>query len=291
MLALVLFFVYFRLMIKHFFQEKEFMKNKISLLPLITLISLFAIFYSQAKIVEHQQIDTVFTYLAEPDYNKQTLVIFDVDNTLVEPSGWVGGTPWFEHLVHQKIAQGLDRTAAFIETLDICCKVQYQLTLVPAEKNTAPTVQQAIQKNMTVIALTARPACMANHTIEQLCSHGIDFGLSGFQNINTKDEVYHYQQGIIFCASGAARTSFSKGAALTSILKKLNYRPKKIVYIDDALKYLNSVEEALKAFDPNIEFIGIRYGHLDYKFKLFDATAAEKELNSHFEKLKTEEKI
>lgn len=64
------------------------------------------------------------------------------------------------------------------------------------------------------------------------------------------------KNGVIFTCG------LSKGLVLSLVLKKLQYKPEKVFFIDDKLKNLLSVEEVCKKL--NIPFVGYHYQALQY---------------------------
>ena len=113
---------------------------------------------------------------------------------------------------------------------------------------------------------------MASVTLEQLKLCTLHFAHSGLEKrffIDTNAAPYHYQEVILFCGP------YNKGKALVEILERLNYRPRIIIFVDDVLKHVENVADAVQNLDNTIEFRGIRYAHLD-DFA-FDPKLAEKE--------------
>lgn len=226
-----------------------------------------------ANIIELTNIENITMYLGAQE-TKQTLIIWDVDNTLVEPEGTIGGSPWFEYTLQQKISNGIEYQVAFKEMLELCIALQHQIKLMPVEVTTASIVQQTQATGAHVIALTSRALEQAQRTIEQLNQHGIDFNSSDLpfsENINTAQPSYLHQNGIIFCQT------YNKAKALIEIIHLLDYHPTKVIFIDDMLKNLKALETTLYDFDPTIEFIGIRYAYLDTKMTSFDPINAQAE--------------
>ena len=114
---------------------------------------------------------------------------------------------------------------------------------------------------------------LADPTIDQLAYMGVNLSDPAWQFdeiISQHDKVrYRFKNGIIFCCCG------NKGKALKAVLEKLDYHPKKIIFIDDKKHYLTEVNEIL---NPEITFIGIRYSHCDEKILHFDTILADQAL-------------
>jgi Protein of unknown function (DUF2608) len=72
----------------------------------------------------------------------------------------------------------------------------------------------------------------------------------------------NYAHGIIF-------SNFQpKGPVLVQVLKELNFRPKKIVMVEDLPEFIKSVDQSLAK--EKIPFVGFRYSHLDAQVKKLD---------------------
>ena len=59
-------------------------------------------------------------------------------------------------------------------------------------------------------------------------------------------------------------------------LHHIGFKPDKIIFIDDKLKYVTAVEKAVEA--EGIEFVGIRYSRLDEEVKSFNIAKANQQL-------------
>jgi hypothetical protein len=62
-----------------------------------------------------------------------------------------------------------------------------------------------------------------------------------------------FKKGILFT------NEINKGAALTAFLQTAGPAPTAIIFIDDRLDHLESVEKALAAFDPAIRYDGLHF--------------------------------
>lgn len=225
-----------------------------------------------SRIFEHNSIKDLFNYINENE--SDILLIFDVDNTLIQPQGWVCGTAWFEHVVEQKIKAGIHPDIARDQLLDLCIDIQPHVTWILTEEAITDVIEKVQINGIRTIGLTSRPLLSANNTVSHLSKlniHFKSFGLHHMLPITTSAHPYHYQDGIIFCGL------YDKGKALTEILERIGYRPKKIIFIDDSARQVQSVANAVNSFDKAIDFIGIRYSHLDHNFKQFDPISAEQE--------------
>jgi len=227
------------------------------------LIILFLSFPAWGKI---QEIRTLKEIL--PAIDAETLLIFDLDNTLVEPVQSFGSDQWYEAAVQENEKKGMSRDAAIDRTLERWVKIQ-KITLVKAVEPSSPEVfSQARRKAKAVMAMTARPADLAESTTAQLKGLGIDFSPSN-ERVDIEGKGL-YRRGILFLGAKA-----NKGAGLTAFLKVTEMKPKKIVFVDDKSRHVESVEAALKG--TGIEYVGFRYGAADERVKAFRMEQANEE--------------
>lgn len=223
-------------------------------------------------ITESNTITKIYDYLAPEDYRTDTLIVFDIDNTLATTPTDLGSDQWFTALIHQKITEGHSAAEALQKSLAPYYYVQHHQWLVPIEPETVSTIKTLQNKGITVIALTSRGLYLLYRTLEQLQRLDIDFAKTGPPASIAPFGIHSpalYINGIIFVSM------HDKGAVLAHWLTQLNFHPHKIVFIDDKLKNIQSVEQAIKKAD--YPFIGIRYARLDQRVKMFDMHKTEQE--------------
>ena len=228
-------------------------------------------------IVESKNITDIYTFIKPNEYNKDLLVIFDIDNTIAKPPTDFGSDQWFYAMHDQLIASGKSDQEVFDTILPVLFHIQFNTWLVPVEKNTVEVVNNLQEKGVSVIALTARSLKLAHRTIEQLHNIGIYFTNTDpyecpIKYGNKKPGLYI--DGIIFSGNN------DKGEMLVHWLRQSNYRPQKVIFIDDKLKNLHSVEKALHNRD--YPFIGIRYGYADDQVRNFSLESIADEQEQFF---------
>ncbi len=249
------------------------MKYSRSLLVLVVILP--ACWQTQPPldyIVESNTIAAVFNYLHPQDYTKNTLVILDIDNTVLRPSTHLGSDEWFYAMVGKKEQQGMNHQDAIDHVLPTLIYLQDTITVVPVEPDTVPIINKIQNNNITVIALTARSLDLAHRTVQQIHSLGIDLS----SNLPHECPIQYgdgkpalYIDGIIFVGN------HDKGEVLAHWLSQINYTPTKVIFIDDKLKNVTSVEKAMRA--KHIPFIGIRYSHLDEYIQNINLDTIDKE--------------
>ncbi len=235
--------------------------NFISILWLV----LFSNVSIKCLIIESNKIETVLNYITPG-----TLVIFDIDNTLAHPTEELSSDEWFCHLVDKKMAQGHDYLTAIYYALPVTYYAQFNVDLEPTENIVPFLTSQLIKYNIPIMALSTRSLFVAERTLEQLENIDIQFLVPDFSQDDLVLSMPHpcfYKNSILFGGNN------DKGQALLCLFDYMNYYPEKIIFVDDKMKYLISVEKALQSY--NISFIGIRYSGCDERVNNFDPEKAE----------------
>ncbi|HLW72804.1 MAG TPA: DUF2608 domain-containing protein [Candidatus Babeliales bacterium] len=245
------------------------MKKIIPFFLLILLSIALYIFFGnrqQGLIVENDHLVAILNYIDPIG----TLVIFDIDNTLTHPTQELSSDEWFSYLVDKKVAEGFDYLTSVDYTLPKAFYAQFNIPLEPTEPHIPELIAYLIDENVAVMALTSRSIFIAERTVEQLDNININFFIP---DINPDDLVLpmkdpsFYKQGILFGGNN------DKGKTLNCFFKTMNYYPKKIIFVDDKMKNLLSVEKAMSA--RHIPFVGIRYSGSDARVKSFDPAKSE----------------
>lgn len=239
------------------------MKNNL-FLSIISPI-LFSAAVLHANIVEKKHMSSVKEYVR--CNQKGLCVVFDLDNTVMHPTKDEGSDEWFSGYVQYYVDQGMSRNDAITKVLPDLFRFQRNAVAKPVEPEVVTLIRNFQKKKIHVIGLTARSCELIDCTIKQLESIGVDFskralrakGKLSFKNL---PEPACYRKGIMFCSNN------SKGKALLDLFKKTKFNAKKVVFIDDKRKYLESVQEELAAAGIK-DFTGIRYSFLDEKVKNF----------------------
>ena len=206
---------------------------------------------------EVREIQSMQEILAEID--DDTIVFFDIDNTLIMPVDGLGSDQHF-YFIRQRLEENykISREEASKKAEQIWNLSQRKIKTKPVELST-PELIANLQKNKAkLFALTARTFSIADITREQLWQNGIDFAR---QSLVTNepliiDDHSVYTQGIVYQGEGN-----DKGKTLLKFLAMFNLKPKKIVFVDDKEHNVINVHNALEA-------IGIR--HIEYRYAATD---------------------
>lgn len=199
---------------------------------------------------------------------KNALLVWDVDNTLIEPKSAEGSDQWFCALMDRELKAGVAYKTALAKWLPVYNDAQRKATVSMVEPTTDELIKKFQSDKVPMIALTYRSDELNEVIVKQLSSVGIDLSVTA----PTKEtfEVKHeesqakptcFYKGVMLCNGN------DKGQILKLLLKKLNYIPELVVCVDDKMKYLVSIQNALE--ELSIKFVGIRYSYLDEKIRSF----------------------
>jgi len=239
---------------------------RLNLSCLLALPLLFSSLATSALVIEHNDIAQVFTYEKE-----NTLFVFDLDNTLVETAQYLGSDQWFSHQVEKFISEGHTRKEASEKYVPLLFEIQKKSS-ARAVDSKIPSLLGAMQKKQVpMFVLTARNPLLAELTIAQLAQLKINFPYA----VHKKD-IFHFPKmnnslfyhGILFCGDG-----IDKGELLVEFLKEMDKMPHRVVFIDDKMHHVLSIEKALAKL--NIDYVGIRYSGSDERFKNLDRRIAD----------------
>ena len=237
-------------------------------MKIILFLALCISFYTtHCLIIESDTLERILDYIS-PD----TLVIFDIDNTLARPPRELSSDEWFCYKVNLKMAEGHDYLTSIYYALPATYYAQFNVPLEPTEAIAAKLLRDLIARAIPIMALSTRSLFVAERTFDQLENIDIHFlvpHISQEELVLPMPHPCFYKNSILFGGNN------DKGEALIAFFHWMNYYPTQVIFIDDKLKYLLAVEKALKHY--NIEFIGIRYSGCDDRVNNFDPVQAEKQ--------------
>ena len=213
-----------------------------------------------SQIVKTNKINDVLNYI-----DQDTLAIFDVDNTLIEPSISVGGVAWFEHHMKRLQKNGLPEKEAIKQIYTIWSELQHIVGIRAVEETTAQVIAQLHERQIKTMGLTARGFTLSRRTTEQLFGVGIalhDNTLHDKEIVLDKPHVGFYQGILSIPPYG------NKGTWLRTFFDKIRYWPKKVIFVDDHRPYLAEVQSVFD--EQKIAFTGFHYGAAQDRTVKFD---------------------
>ena len=201
----------------------------------------------------------------------QSLVLLDIDDTLLIPVQMLGCEEWFQLRRNKHLEKGLCPQDALESALAEWEAVRHCTRMELCEPDIADIVRELQTRPCKVMALTTQGLALATRTFQQLLDNGIDLRPSA----PNRDDAYAVNAGHgVLYRNGIFFTSGSpKGPALFSLLQQWGWAPDKIVFINDKASHLADVETT--AIEKGIPFVGLRYAFSDKRKRAFDPELAE----------------
>jgi hypothetical protein len=196
---------------------------------------------------------------------KDTLVIYDIDDTLITASHFLGSDRWYNfQLGNARNANG----APLKPAKDQLAKNLFEETigdttwLSKSQLSQSDSVEIYNNTPTDKLIITARSNDYRSATLRDLRAEGFKFDeqpLGGeellyrfkMRNSRGSTDIVQYSSGILMIQGN------NKGDALLQLLKKTNRTYKNIVFIDDGMKNMHQMRDALKPTQMN--FYGLYY--------------------------------
>lgn len=232
----------------------------------IVLFFCFSLFSSE--IIETKHFKEILDHTT-PD----TLIVLDIDDTLLIPIQMLGCDEWFCYRLKQLRQEGLDPSAALERSLAEWEGIRHLTKMEIVEPGTEEVVQTLQTRGLTVMGLTTQGIALATRTVLQLKEHYIDLTKTApsqqdhFFTIANHGVLYRH--GILF-TSGQP-----KGVALFKLCDAVGLTPKRILFINDKGTHLVDVEKT--ANERGVEFIGLRYAYSDARKAAFSPLIADRQ--------------
>lgn len=194
-----------------------------------------------------------------PNIDENTLVVFDIDETLLTRKDKLLRTP----LVTTKYAKMVPKDKFFPAFSRAFKDGEFEL----ADKRLPGIFKRIKDTSAKVIALTNVISgslgvieSYPDFRVRECAQFGFDFSDS-FPNIRTLEiptpqqtlngKFPLFKNGII-CTNGV-----SKEIVLMAFLHQIKWKPKKVIFIDDLKEYVEKIGDAMKK--ENIDFLGLHY--------------------------------
>ncbi len=200
-----------------------------------------------------------------------TLVILDIDDTLLIPVQMLGCDEWFLKRKQHHIDNGLSPSEALEKALAEWEGIRQFTRMEIVEEGSQAIVRQLQEQGYQVMGLSTQGLALTTRTLQQLAGVGVNLSAAA----PSKEDQYllvngHgvlYRKGILF-TSGQA-----KGEALFKLCDAIGLQPKRIVFLNDKATHLADIEgEATKRGVP---FVGLRYAYSDARKAAFRAEVAD----------------
>jgi phosphoserine phosphatase len=189
-----------------------------------------------------------------PFIDEETLLIVDVHNTLLTPQQQLGTRRWTYCLYHDLLKQGTSPTDARQEVWRRMRTVTRATRMRPVEPGIPQLICELQDAQVAIMACTGSPGNFCEVIPNQLYSNSIDLTrtapqIGGFE-LSLSGDV-RYQEGILYADDG------DKGEALKAFFVLAGIQPKRVVFVDDGQRHVDSVKRALE--EVGIETVAVRY--------------------------------
>jgi len=235
------------------------MKKYIVMSVVFSFISIAQAHYTQIYAVREAQ-----NVLDAADEN--TLVLFDVDETLIVPLDKIHWPKFFKNEPGKSLKDAVwDHVVTQDEKERIWTAPLFQSERTLVEPHLADLIKKLQQRKIKTLGLTRMRSgkhgginYLREYRFTQLFKFGIDFRSTYAQTIvftecekwNNEEHPMIYK-GIIFSSE------MPKGPVLGAFLDKVDWKINKVIFFDDAFDNILSVEQEMKK--RNIEYHGYYY--------------------------------
>ncbi len=240
------------------------------LFTLFTLFTSYLFFtYLSAVIVEAPNLNRFEDALETID--QQSLVLFDVDETLLVPK---------DLILNRNVREIFNKYAR--ETVEnpeivppgkyddkyflgqVLSKIEYEVV----DLKILEIIRFLQSRNIKTIAFTKMPVgplgiipSMEDWRIAHLKKHHFDFSAAFPQLQEMRINVLSTGIPSLFKKGMLCANNQDKGPVFIAFLEAIQWRPSKVIFIDNRLDYLKSVETALEV--TGIEFVGFHYKEVE----------------------------
>lgn len=232
------------------------MKKLINILLLFLVSISFQLLASDSKFIQSDQIEDLL-----PEITPDTLLLFDVDDTLIIGPRMVGSHEWFDELMESIAKYPVHQQERYAS---VTIQVLQNLTPHVTDSVLPQLIRQLQEQKIRAYAFTARGKNGWYHgvvpgidaaTVAQLAKVGISFGATLEQA--PFDQHPGFGKGIFYSDGDP------KGPFLVQVLKSVQFTPDKVVVVDDKKQQVDSVMQALEK--EGIPVVGFHYTKISGK--------------------------
>lgn len=225
------------------------------------LVTIAVLIFTQLATAKISELKSYKNFDLKQDFS-ETWVVFDIDNTLLRQDSMIGTHQWGDSIREHYKSLGTAAVSATVDQHAAFAKLQDHVSVVPTEKEVYRVLKFLQKNSIPHFAFTARGANLKAKTLEQIASLKFHFN-DTFPKLNDlKKFEKHYENGVIFAGD------VTKGELLKRLVDGATIKPKHIIFIDDRLYNLESIEKEL-AQHP-IKLTSLRYGGVDHVVNKFD---------------------
>lgn len=207
---------------------------------------------------------------------QSSLILFDLDNTLMETAQTLGTDQWFDKQYEQRVQCGETAAQALGNILPLYHEVQRVTSVNIIEESTPNVINELRIQGHMVIGFTARGHVLEEATRQQLKSIGINFAVAfdhkhHIQLLEESD--LFFDRGVVYC--GGQNKGFCLPHVLTYLRNEFSQIPDSMLFIDDKIKNVQAVVK--KAQELNLQCTGFHFTRLANKLSVDASIVAEQE--------------
>lgn len=235
------------------------------------------------------------------DVDASTLLLLDIDNTLLSSTLDYGTVEHFSYLCKKEMDENkLSVEAAKLANHERWIHSQHLVPTKIIDEKSLTFIKHARERQAAILAFTARPPAMTDVTFQQLARHGFSFDIlpdfkfrqiysieiGGSEGIDRYEALALFASGIVFChdlnTKGDVFRDFFKGFDIYRQAKELP-KMNKVILVDDGAFNFEPMNQAV--IDLGLAFYGF---HFQYKndFDCQRAIEQEKMLMAADQKLR-----
>lgn len=212
--------------------------------------------------------------------DESTLVLLDIDNTLLSSAIDYGTVEHFFHLCKVEMEEReLSADAAKLASHERWIKSQHLVPTKIIDEKVLTFIKEAKKSKATTIAFTARLPKMADITLQQLDRHGLSFdimsdfrfkkryqvdleaSMAPFNQSTHNQEVYAlFTSGVVFChdlnTKGDVFKDFFKAFSVYRENKELS-KVNKVIFVDDGAYNFEPMSQAMAGL--GLTFYGFHF--------------------------------
>lgn len=186
-----------------------------------------------------------------------TWVLLDLDNTVMHSATQWGHSDWFYSFMDQRTASGASHDDAVRELYPEWRVSQAAIPTIATDESVVAMIDRLQAKGVKVMGVTHRQRYIMDATLRQLAGVGIDFRKtaphSNWEWFD-RDEPAVYRDGVLFVADYN-----DKGELIKEFLSRLGDHPWKVLFVDDSLRNVESVERAFARDATKVVGVHYRY--------------------------------
>ncbi|MBT3394395.1 MAG: DUF2608 domain-containing protein [Waddliaceae bacterium] len=247
---------------------------------LAVILSFFCATLS-ADIIEMPHMEELVEYV-----NDDTLVVFDIDNTIAIPVQTLGCDHWFFPHYQEYCDSGMGKEEALTKALLEWMAIQSVSEVTLVEEGIDDVIVDLQTRDVAVMAMTTRGHWLELATRHQLSSLGVDIAKT---SPSTATMFFSLERPVMLSDGVIFTNNTHKGNALFTVLDSIEYSPASVIFINDKASDLAMVADSCEA--RGVPFIGLRYGYTDEAVNNVDMGVAGVQFERFINILSDEEAI